>query len=1096
MTATGKPDDDHDVERPEPGQPAPAPPPPQWLDDQQPSATPLLPEDDPEPDDPEFADDFEDTDDPEDDGAPESNVPVDDPEDDAEAEPADRTISDRTISDLNIADLGIDESSRTVILPRRQAAADTGDSRQDAGEGQQRESGQPVPPPPATSTDIPMSADIPTSTDIPAPPPFPYTQEAPGEAEAQHPAPPPFPYGQEMPDVTRAERLPPMPPQQPPGYANEMPGAASPPAAGPPAPAPQPSPSQSPPAHEPFPYAQEIPGTPAPAHEPFPYAQQIPGAPSGPPAAEPFPWAQQMPGAPQPGQPAHGQAAHGQAAHGQAAPPMIDEPWRTGSPGKRPRNVKKPLLIGVAGLAVAALVAAGVLIVPGLLDDGDGGDATGAKLAGSIFPLNDAVRTDGRNQEFTSAAAVGTTVVAVGGESGVAKSRDLFLVSTDGGRTFEPAKVEGPDDGSTSTTAPQVVAGSSAGWIAIGSGGSGGAVWTSSDGRTWTRQPDAVGRVFGPGNRVHQVVSTGNGFIAIGANSAKGDFSDAEAAVWSSADGRQWETRAGEQIGLEVNRASYSLVEISASGDSVLLKALVKPDNKKPAQYRKVWRSQDGGRTWTVSEVPVPKGARGLTVGGGEAGFLAIREMGKDKAYGQAFVSKDGETWNEAGKLELDGYGFTMQILGGSSGYTALVHGGGDVLLSHSADGRTWKPAGSAPGKPGRKIAGGALADGQTILVGHDPGGGDKDPLLSGWDNDGRPVPLDPAKIPGVVRPDHAVQAVGAAGPLAVAVGSASGDAAVWTSADGASWKAAQGLGAAFTRPGSQRLLDVAGGQAGWLAVGYDQIAPKRPLVVVSKDGSAWQTADSAAAFGTDKENLATNAAASGSAGYVVVGSEGPSAAAWFSTDLRKWERGSSDDEDALKGSEDAGRWMLDVTGGDPGFTAVGGVSDSEGDRPAVWSSQDGRKWALKELPLPGGAGEGHLTHVAAKGGTLVAAGVATAEQESTWIGYVSTDGGASWRELPVPGGDKELVVKALTATPQGFAATAASGTADAADVVSMTSSDGSNWEVTRPEGTGLSGAGAQEITGLAAFQEKVVGVGGSSGPDGGQPVLWSRPLP
>ncbi|NED54882.1 hypothetical protein G3I24_28825, partial [Micromonospora aurantiaca] len=67
----------------------------------------------------------------------------------------------------------------------------------------------------------------------------------------------------------------------------------------------------------------------------------------------------------------------------------------------------------------------------------------------------------------------------------------------------------------------------------------------------------------------------------------------------------------------------------------------IKPDNKKPPQYRKVWRSQDGGRTWAVSEVPVPKGSRGLAVGGGSAGFLAVREMKKDDDfYGQAFVSK------------------------------------------------------------------------------------------------------------------------------------------------------------------------------------------------------------------------------------------------------------------------------------------------------------------------------------------------------------------------------------------------------------------------------------------------------------------------
>ncbi|XRQ10862.1 hypothetical protein ACN3XK_08190 [Actinomadura welshii] len=1064
------------VERPEPGQPTPAPPPPQWLDDKQPQATPLLPGEDADQDEPE--DPASET------GAAETGAAeTGAPEGDAEAEAAGGTVGDRTVTDFSL-----DESSHTVVMPSRAAAAGTAgsqqddsqqdDSQKDAGEEARQDVGQPAPPSPMA-----------TSTDIPAPPPFPYTQQGPDDAQAQPPAPPPLPYGRESADVTRAEPFPHQSPMPPPPPAHSQPGM---PNAGPPAP--PASPSQSPPAHEPFPYAQEIPGSPAASpREPFPYAQEIPGVPSTPPAAEPFPWAQQIPGAPQP----PGQGVAGPVA----PPPVINEPWRTGSPGNKSRgprkSIKKPLLIGVAGLAVAALAAAGVVFVPGLLDDGGGDGETGAKLAGSIFPLNDAARTDGRNQEFTGAAAVDTTVVAVGGESGVDRSRGLFLVSTDGGRTFEPAEVRSSDDGSASTTAPQVVGGSSAGWIAIASGGTG-AVWTSPDGRTWTQQPDAVGRVFGRGKRVHQVVSTGNGFVAIGASSAKGDFSDAEAAVWSSPDGRQWETRVGDQIGLEVNRASYSLIEVAASGDTLLLKALVKPDNKKPPQYRKVWRSQDGGQTWAVSEVPVPKGARGLTVGGGEAGFLAIREMGKnDEAHGRAFVSRDGKSWSEAGELELDGYGHTMQILGGAKGYTALVRHGGDVLLAHSADGRTWKPAGSVPGMPGRQISGGALAEGHTTLVGHNPGGGDMDPLLSVWDTAGQQIPLDAAKIPGVVQPDHAVQAVGASGSLAVAVGSASGDAAVWKSADGASWEAAQGLGAAFTRPGSQRLLDVTGGQAGWVAVGYDQIAPKRPLVVVSKDGATWQTADSAAPFGTGKkQNLATNATASGSGGYVVVGSEGPSAAAWFSADLKDWERGSGGDPDALKGEKDAGRWMLDVADGGSGFTAVGGVSDAKGDRPAVWSSSDGRQWALKTLPLPSGVREGHLTHVAAKGGTLVAAGVATAEQGPIWIGYVSKDSGASWQELPVPGGDEELAVTALTATPEGFAATAASGgTANSADVVSMTTSDGSNWAVSKPQGAGLSGEGAQTVTGLAAFREKVLGVGRTVSGSGEEPVLWSRPL-
>ncbi|HEY8478894.1 MAG TPA: hypothetical protein VIL71_03590, partial [Spirillospora sp.] len=954
MTATGKPDDDHEVGRPEPGEPAPS----SWLEDDQPSAIPLLPGDDTGQESDQDGSDYElvgglgrdsEIDDPEDDpevdspgtSAAQTGAADDDPEDDAEDDspeddapepgaPGNPGLLERTLADQTITDLSLADSPRTMVL-RPRGSSGKGDAQRDGTDDDtaqgdaaaSQEAAPPAPPAPPlvtstdlTVTDMPagMQADASTPADL-QPPPFPYAQQTP-PGGAQVPPPPVNPHGQrEATEPTREEYLPHRSPLHPPpeaGFRQEAPPSA-PPTASPsptglpvqpvqpaqPAPPAQPTPgqsgqsappaqppaahpSQSPPAHEPFPYAQQIPGTPAaPQHEPFPFPQEIPNAQPAPAAPEPPPWAQQVPGA------SHAEQGHPAPA---APPPVIDEPWRTvpeGKKGKKKarRGAKKPLLIGLAGLAAAAVVAAGVIVVPGLLDDGE--EETGARLAGSVFPLNTAVRTDGRDQKFTAAAASGSTVVAVGGESGSTRTRGLFVVSTDGGRTFASAQVRGGDEGSTATTPPQVVAGSSKKWIAIGSGDGGGTVWTSSDGRSWTRQPDAVGRVFGRGSRVTQVAATGEGFIAIGEKSEKGDFSDAEAAVWTSPDGRQWETRVGDQIGLEVTRASYSLAEVAASGDTVLLKALIKPNNRKPPEYRKVWRSQDGGRTWTVSEVPVPKGSRGLTIGGGEAGFVAVRETGKKSdPEGQAYVSKDGESWSKAGKLELDGYGFTMRILGGSRGFTALVRGGGDVLLAHSTDGRSWRPAGSAPGKPGRFIAGGALAEDRTTLVGHDPGGGDLDPLVAVWDANGRQVPVDPAKIAGVIRPDHAVQALAASGPTAVAVGSGSGDAAVWTSTDGGSWKAAQGLGAAFTRPGAQRLLDVAAGQRGWLAVGYDQVAPRRPLVVVSRDGATWQTADSAAAFGTEKgRNLATNAAASGSAGYVVVGSDGPSAAAWFSPD-------------------------------------------------------------------------------------------------------------------------------------------------------------------------------------------------------------------
>ncbi|SNT27096.1 hypothetical protein SAMN05443665_1021111 [Actinomadura meyerae] len=1047
MTPTGKPDDEHEAERPDPGQPAQAPPPPRWLDGQDAPSGPLLPGGGPAQALP-----------PEPPAQPPAQPPAEPPaEPEAEAGPPP--------AGEGAGAVGPGVADRTVLEFRFE----------------QDDEAKPAPAAPSAPAPAPA-----TSTDIPGPPPFPYAQQPPAPPAPMPPAPVPAP--------------------QPP--------AAQPPAVQPPPvqpPAAQPPPSQSPPAHEPFPFAQEIPSTPArpapepfpyaqevpgtpapPAPEPFPYAQEIPGAQSSPPAAEPFPWAQQIPAAS--AQPAP------EAARPAAPPPVIEEPWRTtqSAPAKPRRSFKKPLLIGAAGLAAVALVAAAVLVVPGLLDGEEEAGGGSAKLAGAVFPVDGAAPTDGRDQQITGVAAVGSTVVAVGGETDPQNARGLFLVSGDGGRTFESVPQESTDGGvAPPGGVPEAVGASPRGWVAIGSrAGGAGAVWTSENGREWRRQPDAVGDVFGPNDRVTRIAGTRSGFMAIGEYSRKGDFSDAQRAMWLSSDGRRWEARIGDQTGLRVEKSSLSFVEAAASGDVILLQGLVTPSSRKPGPYRKVWRSQDGGRTWAVSEVPVPKGSRGLMIGGGAAGFVAMREVTvSGRAAGQAFLSKDGRSWSKGGVLAPGGYRGTSGFAVDGDGFTAVVTRDGDTLLSRSADGRSWRNAGSAEAKPGREILDAAAAGGQAVLVGREPGGGDTNAVLGVWDANGTEVPIDLAKIPGAVRRDHSVRSVTATGDLAVAVGSASGDAAVWSSQDGGTWKPAQGLGAAFTRPGSQQLTDVAAGTSGWVAVGYDQAAARRPLVVTSADGATWQAADSAAAFAADKTGQpVTYAAAAGERGYVVIGTQGYSVATWFSADLKNWERGTGADPKQMTGGKDDPRWMLDVATGSFGFAAVGGSRDAKGNHPSVWMSSDGKKWTLQQLPVPSGATEAHLTHVAAKDGAIVAAGIAAMPKGLDRFGYISTDAGKTWRPVTLPGGDTAVTVTALAATSGGFAATGTTGRPGAADVVSWTSADGVTWKSATPGGTGLGGVGDQQITGLAPFKGTLLGVGRSADGNGDQPVLWSRP--
>ncbi|NDU77707.1 hypothetical protein GWI34_34620, partial [Actinomadura sp. DSM 109109] len=852
--------------------------------------------------------------------------------------------------------------------------------------------------------------------------------------------------------------------------------------------------AQQPAAPEPFPYAQEIPDAPrAPAPEPFPFAQEIPDR-SPQPAPQQFPWAQEVPGA--------GPGAGGPHASalppGVPPPPQIEEPWR--KPDKPKRKGGKKLLLGVVGgVAAAALVAAGAYV---LLGSGDGSDGSGAgaKLAGAAFPADPAARSDGRDQELTGVAAAGSTVVAVGAEADPGNFRGVFLVSSDGGRAFRTAKVEGGDAGEPAAAeVPKVVAGGKDGWVAIGTRPGGGVVWTSDDGRSWRREPDRAGDVFGAGNRVTKIVRTDKGYLAIGEHSRKGDFSDSVPATWLSSDGRAWNALTGDQVGIAI-RGKVVLEQAASSHGAVLLESLHTP-KAGAASFRRAWRSTDGGRTWAPAKIPAPKGTHGMAVGGGDAGLMAVREVGSGKsAYGQVYTSTDAADWKKAGKLETTGYQQVQMLIPTDGGYAAIMRRDRDLLVSRSADGIAWQDAGSLAEASGRTLLGAAAGGGQTVLVGRDPGNGDLNALLAVRDQRGAEVAVDPFAIPGAFRKDQAVTAVAAKGAQAVAVGSTGGDAAIWSSADGASWSRARFAGG-ISRPALQRLTSVASGGGGWLAVGDSGGAPRTPLVLTSADGVLWKPVDNDPVFSAKgPQNLATFGAASGPSGYVVVGDDGASGAIWYSADLRTWQRGGGVGRNDLTAAPNGNRWIRSAAGGPFGFVAAGGLLDPKAGgarRPAVWTSPDGKKWQLQQLQLPSGLDQGSFTQVAAKDGVLVATGDALGPSGTAVLAYVSTDGGKTWREtkLPEPGADGPVQITALTATPKGFVAAGAAGTAGAADVVSWTSADGASWKAQVPGGV-LAGAGRQEVTGLAPFKTTVLGVGRTVARSGEQPVLWSRPAP
>lgn len=280
-------------------------------------------------------------------------------------------------------------------------------------------------------------------------------------------------------------------------------------------------------------------------------------------------------------------------------------------------------------------------------------------------------------------------------------------------------------------------------------------------------------------------------------------------------------------------------------------------------------------------------------------------------------------------------------------------------------------------------------------------------------------------------------------------------------------------------------------GPAGWLATG-EAISGQvqQPIIATSANGTVWHLVVGTAPAGS--QTVAVQAAA-GPAGYVIAGtvttSAGTFPAAWWSSDLRSWHSAGGPASGGAD-RDDPGE-MLGVTAGPAGFVAVG----HEGISPAVWTSRDGRAWSMVTLKVPAGTASAELQRVAVRGQHAVALG-----QESwpsggqTAFAEVSADHGRTWQPVSLPSPHGDAAVTAVTPLSGGFTAVGTDGTPGDRDVVVWTSADGSGWTVQAPNGTGLSGYGVQQITGLAASGGTLTGVGFTATEAAEQPTVWNVP--
>ena len=164
--------------------------------------------------------------------------------------------------------------------------------------------------------------------------------------------------------------------------------------------------------------------------------------------------------------------------------------------------------------------------------------APGAAPVWTRLPVDEAIFGGPGGQVVRGVARGDAGVVAVGYDDSGGELDAAVWVSPDGATWTRIPHDEAIFGGAGSQVMWAVAAGGP-GFVAVGSDDSGGdqdaAVWTSSDGASWTRVTHDEIALGGPSwQEMYAVVWTGRGLIAVGASDVAGG---ADAAVWASPDG-------------------------------------------------------------------------------------------------------------------------------------------------------------------------------------------------------------------------------------------------------------------------------------------------------------------------------------------------------------------------------------------------------------------------------------------------------------------------------------------------------------------------------------------------------------------------------
>lgn len=199
------------------------------------------------------------------------------------------------------------------------------------------------------------------------------------------------------------------------------------------------------------------------------------------------------------------------------------------------------------------------------------------------------------DQMMLSVAAAGPGVVAVGADHS-GGDWDAAVWTSGGGTVWTRVSHSEATFGGLYDQQMNAVAAGGPGVVAVGwdhgSTISAAAVWTSVDGATWSRVPHSEGVFGGPGSQsMHGVAAGGPALVAVGNDITSGD---SDAAVWTSTDGLTW-TRIPHDEAVFGGTSNQSMLDVAVGGPGLIA---VGYDNDGVDRRAAVWTSPDG-LTWT-----------------------------------------------------------------------------------------------------------------------------------------------------------------------------------------------------------------------------------------------------------------------------------------------------------------------------------------------------------------------------------------------------------------------------------------------------------------------------------------------------------------